>query len=181
MAGLPGDHAEDAVRLRLDHVAADAVEQRQRRLRVLARLLVALPLEIDVGVVEETEPFEVGVARAGGDLVALREVAVRLGEQPSLRAHHAEVVVRDGAAVLVVAALVRLEGAGVAGQRIVEVALDVRNDAQVLLHPRPQLEARAPHAHRAQELAARAVERDRKSTRLNSSHRTIAYAVIYLK
>src|SRR5437773_6358793 len=99
MAGLPGDHAEDAVRLRLDHVAADAVEQRQRRLRVLARLLVALPLEVAVGVVEETEPFEAGVARPRGDLVALRAVAVRLGEQPSARAHHAALVVRASPAM----------------------------------------------------------------------------------
>src|SRR6266516_2626187 len=159
MAGLPGDHAEDAVRLRLDHVAADAVEQRQRRLRVLARLLVALPLEIDGGVVEETEPFEIGVARPGGDLVAPREVAVRFGEQPPLRAHYAEVVVRDGAAVLVVAPLVRLEGARVAGQRIVEVALDVGDDPEVLFDSCAQLEARPPQAHGAQELAARAIER----------------------
>src|SRR5207248_8822111 len=52
-----------------------------------------------------------------------------------------------------------------------------------LLRVRPQLgqDDLAPASHRGAKLCHRVVEADRKSTRLNSSHRTISYAVFCLK
>src|SRR5207302_626634 len=78
-----------------------------------------------------------------GDLVALPEVALRFVELLKVRARHAEVVVGDRAAMLVVRRTVGLEGPPIARQRFVEVALDVREDAEILLDPRAQLAALA--------------------------------------
>src|SRR6266704_2521674 len=64
-------------------------------------------------------------------------------------------MIRNSAPVLVAATLVRLQGARVARQRALEVALNVREDAQVLLDACPQLPARAPQLHRAQKVTPR--------------------------
>src|SRR6058998_1492809 len=85
--------------------------------------------------VHQAQAPEVGVARALGDLVAPPEVVFRFVEPLPVRTRHAEVVVGDRAPVLVVRLAVGLERAPVARQRFVEVALDVREDPQVLLGP----------------------------------------------
>src|SRR2546426_1482313 len=76
-----------------------------------------------------------------GDLVALPEIALRFIQLLEVRAHHAEVVIGDRAAVLVVRRAVGLEGSPVACLRFIEVALDVREDAEVLLDARAQCAA----------------------------------------
>jgi len=110
---------------------------------------------VNLGVVQEAEPLEVRVVQSCRDVVALREVPLGFVQQPPLRAHHAEVVVRDGAPVLVVATPIGLEGARVARQRALEVALNGREDAEILLDAGPQLAARATELHRAKEVAPR--------------------------
>src|SRR3712207_7721691 len=70
-------------------------------------------------------------------------------------------------------------------QREVEVVGAGRLDAEVdlRLHPLPQRVAVGPHHHRAPRRAVVGQLRlgDRKSTRLNSSHANISYAVFCLK
>src|SRR3712207_8603048 len=66
----------------------------------------------------------------------------------------------------------------------VEVLRDLAHDAQHL--PLPRLEARRRLLHEIEEVLLwqfeqRAAARDRKSTRLNSSHANISYAVFCLK
>src|SRR3989441_12450154 len=72
----------------------------------------------------------------------------RLVEQLPVRTLHSQVVIGDGAPLRVPRAAVRLERAGVAGDRLFEVALDVRENAQVLLHTRTQLRVRATELER---------------------------------
>src|SRR5207249_9169449 len=94
------------------------------------------------------------VARALGDLVALPEVALRIVELVKVRARHAEVVVGDRTTVLIVRRSVRVERPPVPRQCFVEVALDVRQDAEVLLHPRAQLAALSAELQGAEEVLA---------------------------
>src|SRR2546426_2166311 len=86
------------------------IEQGERGLGVAPRVLIALPDEVHVRVVDQAQPLEVQVARALRDLVALPEVPLRFVELLAVRAGHAEVVVGDRAAMLVVRRAVRLEG-----------------------------------------------------------------------
>src|SRR5204863_9140512 len=81
---------------------------------------------------------EVQVARAPSDLVALLEIALRFVQLLAVPARHAEVVVGDRATVLVIRRPERLEGAAVARDRFLEVALDIREAAKVLFDARPQ-------------------------------------------
>ena len=78
------------------------IERDECGLRVVPRVLVALPQEMHVGVVDQAQALEVDVPRPLGDLVALLEVALRFIQPVEVRAGHAEVVVGDRAAVLVV-------------------------------------------------------------------------------
>src|SRR2546425_13170577 len=78
----------------------------------------------------------------------------RLVEQLPVRTHHSQVVIGDGAPLRVPRAAVRLERAGVARDRLLEVALDVRENAQVLLHARAQLRVHAAELERLQERSA---------------------------
>ncbi len=96
--------------------------------------------------------MEVHVADAHGDLVTLSEIAVRFLVQLPVRAHHPQVVVGDRAPVLVAGAAVRFEGALVPREGFVQLALDVREDPQVLLHARPQRAALPPDLQGAEEV-----------------------------
>src|SRR2546425_12471737 len=77
----------------------------------------------------------------------------RFVELLAVRAGHAEVVVGDRAAMLVVRRAVGLEGPPIARPRFVEVALDVREDAEILLDPRAQLARSEEHTSELQSLA----------------------------
>src|SRR5207237_6124415 len=114
--------------------------------------------DVHLGVVHEAQASEVRIARALGDLVTLSEVALRFVEPLPVRTRHAEVVVGDRAPVLVVRLAVGLERAPVARQRFVEVALDVREDPQVLLGPGTELAAVPAQLQRAQEVAPRVAD-----------------------
>ena len=61
--------------------------------------------------------------------------------------------------MLVAAVAVRRERALVAGQRLVQLSLDVGDDAEVLLHAGPQLPARPTQLQRAQERLHRVLQR----------------------
>ena len=161
-AGLAKHHAEHAIRVGLVAARVELIEQGERGLGVAPRVLIALPDEVHVRVVDQAQPLEVQVARALGDLVALPEVALRFVELLKVRARHAEVVVGDRAAMLVVRRTVGLEGPPIARQRFVEVALDVREDAEILLDPRAQLAALPAQLEGAEEVLAGIDDRVRR-------------------
>src|SRR5204863_9008660 len=120
-AGLAVDHPDDAVGVGLGAARAQLVEQPQRALGVLARVLEALPRHVDFGLVRQADALEPGVARALGDRQRLAIVAVGGVVLLAVGAHHAEVVIGDGAAVLVAGATIGRERALVALEGLVQV------------------------------------------------------------
>src|SRR2546428_730539 len=85
-------------------------------------------VEQNLGVLANIQgDFDEAQARYRGSLEAYRAANDEHG-----CAHHAEVVIGDRAAVLVVRRAVGLEGSPVACLRFIEVSLDVREDAEVL-------------------------------------------------
>ena len=111
--------------------------------------------------IDQTEPLEIGIAQPLGDGTALLEVILGGVEQLAVGADHAEVVIRERAAVLIAGFLAGLEGAPVADQRFLHVALDVGENAEVLLHARTQRLARAAQGERLEEGLARLVQQSR--------------------
>ena len=97
------------------------------------------PHDVHLGVIHETLPLQVRVAYPLGDLVTLLEVALGPVILPEVGVRDAQVGVRDRATMLVFRGLVRLEGAPVVRDGLVQVPLDVRHDAEVLLDPGAQL------------------------------------------
>src|SRR6266496_3592957 len=159
--GLAVHRADHPIGVGFGSSRAQPVEQGERRLRALPGVLVALACHVDFGMIDETESLEVGVARPLGERPTLPEVTFRGGELAAVRAHHTEVVVRDGATVLIATVAVRRQGPLVAGAGLVQIALNVREDAEVLLYARAQLPARAPALERLQKRVAGLVERAR--------------------
>ena len=151
-AGLPVDPPDHLVGIGLVELGPELVEYPQRGLGVLPRLVVALASEVHLGVVQQPQPLEMNVPDALGDLEAPAEVAVGVVPQLAVGTHHAQVVVGDGAAPVVAGALERLERALVVGERLGQGALDVGQDAQVLLGPAPQLGAGSAQLQRPVEL-----------------------------
>src|SRR5207247_6243538 len=104
-------------------------------------------------------PLQVRVTRPLGDLVALLEVAIRPVVLPQVGARDAKVGEGDRAPVLVVRGPVRLERALVVRDRLTDLALNVRQDAKVLLGARAQLAALASPLQRLEEVLARVLDR----------------------
>src|SRR3712207_7145769 len=80
--------------------------------------------------------------------------------------------------------LFRSDQDGVRGEHRVEGGVQVRLRRRVLrlaLRPRPAQHAHLEAALRPGQLAGKLLDLDRKSTRLNSSHANISYAVFCLK
>ena len=140
-ARLAVHHSEDAIGLGLVAQRVELIEDGERGFRLALRVCVALPQDVHVGVVDQAQALQVDVPCPLGDLVALPEIALRFIQLLEVRAHHAEVVIGDRAAVLVVRRAVGLEGSPVACLRFVEVPLDVREDAEVLLDARAECAA----------------------------------------
>src|SRR5206468_10463223 len=145
-------------------------EQRERTLRALPRVLEAWARHVHFGVIDQTERLQVHVADPLGEGATLPEVAVRGVEPLPVRAHHAEVVVSDRTPVLVPALTVRRQRALIARQGLAQLALNVGDDPQVLLHPRAQPTARATQLQRPHECLAGA--RSRRLEPPSSSART---------
>src|SRR5947208_3306048 len=112
---------------------ARLIEQREGPLGLVTRLVEPLARHVHFAVVDQTQGLQVHVAHALGEGAALPEIAVRGFEPAPVGAHHPEIVVGDGTAMLVPAVAVRRERALVAGQRLVQLSLDVGDDAEVLL------------------------------------------------
>src|SRR5947207_2503933 len=75
--------------------------------------------------------------------------------QTLVAAGHPEVVKGEGAAMRISRSAVLLERALVVGERVLEVTVDRRQDAEVLLDPRAQLAAVAAQRQRAEESGTR--------------------------
>ncbi len=69
-------HADHAVGFGFITARVELVEDGEGRLGVAARVLVATPLEVHLGMIHQAHALQVRVARPLGNLVALREVAV---------------------------------------------------------------------------------------------------------
>ena len=102
--------------------------------------------------------MQVHVAGSLGERPAFQIVLLRLGIQAEVGAGHAEVVVGDRAAVLVAGVAVRFQRSLVARQRLVQLALNVREDTQVLLHAGAQLAALATEVQRLEERLAGVIQ-----------------------
>src|SRR5256886_14872165 len=88
---------------------------------------------------------------------SLPEVAVRGVEPSPVRAHHPQVVIGERAPVVVAAVAVRVERPLVARDGFVELAPDVREDTQILLHARAHLAVRSTELQGLEEHPARVV------------------------
>ena len=141
--GVAVYHADHTVGVGLGAAGAELIEQRERELGLLACILEALAPHVHLTVVHQAEGVQVHVAHSLGEGPTLLEVAVRGVEPSAVGAHHAQIVVGDGAAVLIAAVAVRCERALIAGQGLVQLPLDVGDDPQVLLHAGAELPARA--------------------------------------
>ncbi len=152
-------HAEDAVGLGLVAAGVELVENGEGSLGVAPGVLVAPPHDVHLGVIHQALPLQVRVARPLGDLVALLEVALGSLVLPEVGVRDPQVGIRDRATVLVIRGPVRLEGTLVVRDRLVQVPLDVRHDAEVLLDPGAQLAALTPSRQRLEEVPARVLDR----------------------
>src|SRR5207247_10124887 len=138
-ARLTIHHAEYPIGLGLGALRTQLVEQRQGLLRLLPRVLEALARHVQLGVIDEAESPQIYVPDPLGQGAALPEVAVRRAEPSPVRAHHPQVVIGERAPVVVAAVAVRVERPLVARDGFVELAPDVREDTQILLHARAHL------------------------------------------
>ena len=146
---FPIHHPDDPVGVGLVAPHPQLVENGERGLRVLPGLLEVLAGEVHLGVVQQAQPLQVDVPDHLGELVALPEVAVRVVPEVPVRADHAEVVVGDRQAFLIPRALIRIERALVVAHRLVVLALNRREDAEILLDARAQRRAGAAQRQRA--------------------------------
>ncbi len=151
-AGLPVHSPDHLIGVGLVQPGSQPVEDAQCGFRILPGLIVALPGQMDFGVVEESEALEVDVPDGFGDLEAAAEVAVGVVPQLAIGAHHAQVVVDDGAAPVVADALERDQRALIVHQSLGQGALDVRQDPQVLFGAPAQLGAGSAQLQRPVEL-----------------------------
>ena len=147
-AGLAIHGADHPIGVRLGAPGAEPVEQRQGRFRILSRILEALARHVHLGTVHQTQALQVRVAGALGQHAALPKVGVGRREHAAVHAQHAEIMVRDGAPVLVAAVAVRRERSLVARDGLLQVPLNVREDAEVLVHSRIQVPARPAELER---------------------------------
>src|SRR5437867_13420687 len=92
---------------------------------------------------DEAESPQIDAAAPLGEGAALPEVAVRRVEPSPVRAHHPQIVVGERASVVVTALAVRVERPLVARDGFVELAPDVREDTQILLHACAHLAVRS--------------------------------------
>src|SRR5690348_10993521 len=90
------------------------------------------------------------------------EIFFGIGVGAGVETHHAQVVVGDRPAMVVSALLVCLEGALIPGERLFEVSLDVREDAEVLFGPCAKLAGRSAEADGLEEGPAGFFERARR-------------------
>ena len=104
--------------------------------------------KVYLGVVQQAQSLEVHVPDHFGELAALAEVAVRVFPEMPVGTDHAEVVVGNRQPFLVAGALVGLQGTLVVPHRLVVLALDRREDAEILLDARAQWRARPTQLQR---------------------------------
>src|SRR6266487_5958226 len=123
-------------------------------LRALPRVLEPLAGHVYFRVIHQAQRLQVDVSDPLGEGATLPEVAVRSLEPLAVRADHPQVVVGDGAPMLVPAVTVRREGALIARQGLAQLALDVGDDPEILLDPRAQLPARSAQLQRPHERLA---------------------------
>ena len=157
-AHLSIHHAQHAIRFGLRAACSQLIVQGERRLGVLARVLEPLARHVHFGVMDETEALQMQVTGALGDHATLPEVAVRLVELLAVGTDHAQVVVGNSAPMLVTGTAERFEGPPVPCVRLVELALDIRQNPEVLLHARAQLAVLPTKLERLKERLARLAE-----------------------
>ena len=140
-AGLAIDHPDDAIGFDLECPHAPLVEHGERRLGIPQGFIVALPGHMDLRAVHEAEPLEPHISTRLRDREAVREISLSVIPQAPIPARHSQIVIGNRAAVLVARGAIRLERAGVVRTRLDEIAVDVRQDAEVLLGAGAQLAA----------------------------------------
>ena len=133
--------------------------QRQGFFGPLPRVLEPLPHHVHLGVIDEAESPQIYVAHPLGEGAALPEVAVGRAQPSAVRTHHPQVVVGERAAVLVAAVPIRVERALVPRDRFVQLTLNVREDAQILLHAGAQLPTRSAELEGLEKRSASVVRR----------------------
>ena len=112
-------------------------------LRALTRVLEPLPRHVHFRVIHQAQRLQMHVPDPFGEGATLPEIAVRGLEPLAVRADHSQVVVGDGAPVLVAAVTVRRERALIVRQSFAQLALDVGDDPEILLDTGAQPTARS--------------------------------------
>src|SRR5215217_8436905 len=100
-AGLPIHPADHLVGVSLVEPGSHLVEDAQRGLGVLPRLLVMLPREVHFGVVQESQALEMYVPDRRRHIQAAAEVAVCIVPELAVCANHAKVVVGDSTPTII--------------------------------------------------------------------------------
>ena len=156
----------------------EPVEDPQRGLGVESRLVVALPGKMDFGVIQEPETLEMDIPDCLGNVEALAEIPVGVVPQLAVRAHHAEIVVGDGASAVIADALEGHERLAIVRQRFGQGTLDVGQDPEILFGAPPELGAGYAQLERLVKLLPRLrdeagleVEARKRVQRLRGEHR----------
>src|SRR5438132_12908618 len=102
-------------------------------LRALTRVLEPLPRHVHFRVIHQAQRLQMHVPDPFGEGATLPEIAVRGLEPLAVRADHSQVVVGDGAPVLVAAVTVRRARALIVRQTFAQLALAGGDDPALLL------------------------------------------------
>lgn len=102
---LPVGSPDHLVSVRFVQLASELIEDPQRRLGILARPVVILAGEVNLGMVQQSESLEVEISDCLGYIEAALEVGIRIIPTLFVSACHTEVVVGDGAPAIIPGAL----------------------------------------------------------------------------